>query len=271
MPLRPLVALLTDFGHQDPYVGILKGVLLQFCPDATLVDVCHQVPAQDVAAGQLVLRAAIPFFPPGTIFLTVVDPGVGSPRRILCLRTDRHLFVGPDNGLLGFLTGSAEFREARAVDIAKWGVAPISATFHGRDIMAPVAGRLAAGGDPAGIGPVVEDVVRIELPRPISTGSGGLRGEILHIDGFGNLVTNLSRDDVERVERGRGARGLSVQVGPRRIRGIRRTYADVPAGEVLALVGSMGHLEISVNGGDARLALGAARRDPVTIEWEEGA
>lgn len=238
----PIVALLTDFGLSDVYVGVMKGVLLSHCPQLVLVDITHAVPPQDVAAGALQLEAAWPWFPPGTVFLCVVDPGVGSSRRALVVRSADRLFVGPDNGLLSWLP------EPEVYEIERPDLPLRSRTFHGRDLFAPVAGELAAGVPVAKMGRRVYDPVSLSRPE-----SSGDTGEVLAIDHYGNLITSLAgRDD-----------GV-VEVAGRTIP-VRRVYTDVAPGAVVVVTGSTGRLEVSVRNGNAAAALGLGRG--TAVRW----
>lgn len=257
---RPVVALLTDFGTRDHYAGALKGVVLGVCPDATLVDIGHDIPAHDVMAGALELAACYRYFPHGTIFLVVVDPGVGSARRGIAADVGDYKFVAPDNGVL-----SAVFRESppkKVVELTerKYARPTVSHTFEGRDRFAPAAGFLAKGVALVSLGKSIANFHALDLPAPSITG-GELSGEVIRIDRFGNLITNIDRRAFEQFANG-GA--IAVEVGGRDIPRIVATYADAPAGELCALFGSTDHLEIAINAGDAaatlRLARGAAAR-----------
>ena len=257
---RPVVALLTDFGTRDHYAGTLKGVVLGVCPDATLVDIGHDIPAHDVLAGALELAACYRYFPAGTIFLVVVDPGVGSARRGIAADTGDYRFVAPDNGVL-----SAVFRESppkKVVELTerKYSRPTVSRTFEGRDRFAPAAGYLARGIALVSMGKAIKDYQTIDLPRP-QVSSGWLTGEVVRVDRFGNLITNIDRRTFEQFADGGS---IQVLVGGREIPRIVATYADAPAGELCALFGSTDHLEVAINAGDAaatlRLARGAEAR-----------
>ena len=239
-----MVALLTDYGLQDAYVGTMKGAILSTNPSARIIDLTHDVPPQDVGEGSRVLAAALPYFPDGTVFVAVVDPGVGTDRAIVGVETDRHILLAPDNGLLGFLP-----RKRRIVRISdsKYFLKPVSNTFHGRDIFAPVAGRLAKGVDLARFGPAVKKVAT--LPEDA-------RGRVVAIDRFGNAITNIPGDRVPR--------GARIKVGRTVVKSLSRTYGDVRKGAILALVGSSGYVEISVNQGSA-LKAGIHKGDTVTV------
>ncbi len=254
----PIITLTTDFGLHDPYVAAMKGSMLAIAPDVSLVDVSHQVPPQDVASGAYVLSGAYRYFPPGTVHLAVVDPGVGSARRAIVVETADYRFVGPDNGLF-----SAVFQRERnwnAVEIRneKYFRSTVSPTFHGRDIFGPIAAHLCNGAPVAELGPPVSDPERLDL-WSIQEEDGVIAGRIVHIDRFGNGVSNLSRKRV-------GGGEVRVRVGESVFAGICRTYAGVPEGEALVLYGSEDTLEVAVNGGSAAEALGVQRGDSMIVE-----
>ena len=235
----------------------MKGVIASRAPGAQVVDLSHGIAPQNVLAGALVLRAAVPYFPAGTIHLGVVDPGVGTARRAICIETDRACFVGPDNGLLS-LAAPAE-RTIRVVEITneRYLLVPRSHTFHGRDVFAPAAAALATGVVPGALGPERSDVVRITLPVPVRDGRT-IRGEVVYVDTFGNLATNIEATMLaEVVER--------VEIAGRPIAGMVATYAAAPTGALLALVNSWGVVEIAVRDGDARARLDAQVGSPVIV------
>lgn len=242
----PVIALLTDFGLQDHYVGAMKGAILSTCPEATLVDVCHDVPAWDVAAGALLLDAAYRHFPGGTVFVAVVDPGVGSERRPVALGAGRWLFVGPDNGLFTCVLQAHPQARVRLLANPVLYRTPLSAVFHGRDLFGPAAAHLARGLALEEVGPALADPVRLPLPSPVRV-PGGWEGEVLHVDRFGNLITNLTEAEL----RSAGRRdSLLVEVASRAVP-LVVSYSDVAAGQPCALVGSSGRLEVAVHGGRA--------------------
>jgi len=258
---RPIVALLTDFGTKDHYAGTLKGVVLSVCPDANLVDIGHDIPAHDVVAGALELAACYRYFPNGTIFLVVVDPGVGSSRRGVAADISDYRFVAPDNGVL-----SAVFLESppkRVVELTerKFSRPTISRTFEGRDRFAPAAGFLAKGIALVSLGKTIKDFHTIDLPRPSVSGTE-VRGEVVRVDRFGNLITNIDHRSFQQF--GSGA-AIAVVVGGREVPRIVATYADAPAGELCALFGSTDHLEVAINAGDAARTLSLGRGTPVTV------
>ncbi len=239
--MSSLITLLTDYGVTDSYVAEVKGVLLTALPDATLIDVTHQVPPGDVRAGQFLFTRSWRRFPGGTVHLVVVDPGVGTARRALAAEAAGHFFVAPDNGLLTSLADDAAF--------VSLPVPPSAApTFHGRDVFAPAAARLAMGVSLDELGDPVEDVRRVPLPVPRADGVA-LLGEVVYVDRFGTLVSNIMAEDVDAGVR---IAGEGSEVGP-----LRRTFGDVEPGQLVAYAGSGGEVEIAVRGGSAARLLGA--------------
>jgi S-adenosylmethionine hydrolase len=258
-----IIALLTDFGTRDHYVACMKGVILQTNPKATIVDVTHDIGAQDVLHAAFVLRQVLPNFPKETVFAAVVDPTVGTSRRILAARYSERIVLAPDNGLLTFVHRDADLQEIRVVENRRFFGTSISSTFHGRDIFAPVAAHVSRGVALDHLGPIADRIEVLEIPRPASSPDGALTGEVCFIDHFGNLITNISVLDLSAARMGN--RPCQVQYKDRPIGPIRVTYADVPPGEVLAMVGSSQMLEIGVNHGSAARVLDARRGDPVTL------
>jgi S-adenosyl-L-methionine hydrolase (adenosine-forming) len=251
----PLLTLTTDFGAGSGYPAQVKAVLLAAHPDARLVDVSHEVPRHDLLAGALLLEACVPWFPLDAVHLAVVDPGVGTSRRALCVvDPDGRRLVAPDNGLLTpFLVPGARAHEILPGEAV---AAPRSATFHGRDLFAPAAAFLAGGGDPARLGPAVGDPVRLRWPTARRRGDA-VEGETLAADGFGNLLTSIRAGDLA----GADVRAVEIAGQPARF---GRTFADVPPGELVAYVGSGGRLEVAVREGSAEARLGA-RGVPVRV------
>lgn len=246
----PRVTLLTDFGPKDTYVGIMKGVIATIAPQAVVEDLSHGVRPQDVAEAAFLLASAYRYFPPGTIHVAVVDPGVGSARAILAMEFGGFRFVAPDNGLLGgVLRGRAPTRMVR-VEEARYFLQPVSATFHGRDILAPVAAHLAAGVSVDQLGPPHDAHCPAPWPAPRQT-QKGWEGEIIHVDHFGNCVTNFVPGE-------RAPHGVVVLPGDRRV-AVHGHYAAVASGEALAVVGSSGYLELAVRDGSAESLPGLGR------------
>ncbi len=253
MKRRPVaVTLTTDFGTADAYVGAMKGAIHSLAPDAPIFDLTHEIPPFDRIRAALVLRAIAPHFPPGTVHVAIVDPGVGGARDPIVIRAMRQLFVGPDNGIFTFLLDGRH--EAWTILPARLPGRSIHPTFHGRDLFAPAAGLLAKGWPPGRIGRPKRSPVLLDLPgvRMERRGRGArtalcLQGAVLHVDHFGNLITNVPEDLLP----GSAREGIEIHLGRTTIRGLARTYSDVPIGGALALVGSSGFLEISVREGSA--------------------
>lgn len=264
--MRPIVALVTDFGSQDHYVGAVRGAVLAACREASVVDVTHDVPPYDVLAGAFALSAARGAFPGETTFLAVVDPGVGSARRAMALEAGGQRFVGPDNGIFSLVL--AEQPAARVHEITNAGLfrARVSPTFHARDVFGPVAGRLAAGMSLDEVGPPLVDPVRLALDPPRRVGAAEWEAAVLHVDRFGNLVTTFGESDMEvALASVRGDPTELVVVVEGAVLPLVRTYSDVCEGEACAMLGSSGRLEVSVNRGSASRQLGAARGAPVRL------
>lgn len=255
----PIITLTTDFGTQDHYVAAMKAVILGICPGATLVDVTHEVPPQDVYAGAFALQGAAPYFPAGTVHLAVVDPGVGSARRPLAVQAGTHYLVGPDNGLLPLAAAAIVRERLHVVHMTKrqYWRPDVSSTFHGRDIFAPVAAHLALGVSLYDLGNAVGDYVQLHIPDVLEA-NGVLVGEILHIDRFGNCISNVPAARVPRLAR--------ITLGGRTLAGVRAAYTEVQRGELLALISSGGFVEIAVRDGSAARLLGARVGDAVRVE-----
>jgi S-adenosyl-L-methionine hydrolase (adenosine-forming) len=253
----PIVALLTDFGTGDPYVGAMKGAILSVCPEATLVDLLHDLPAHDVLAGALALEATHGTFPAGTVFVAVVDPGVGSSRRGLAARAGGHLLVGPDNGLLMLVLRRHPDARVRALVNQRLFRSPVSPVFHGRDVFGPVAAHLARGLALDEVGPPVADPVELLVPEAQRLADGSWEATVLVVDRFGNLTTSLASEAI---------RGVAVRVA---VGGVLlpfvKTYADVAPGRPCALVGSSDRLEIAVREGSAAAHLGIGRGAKVRV------
>lgn len=258
---RPIVAFLSDFGSRDHYAGSLKGVVLGICPDVTLVDIAHDIPAHDVTAGALELAACYRYFPPGTVFLVVVDPGVGSARRGIAADTGDYRFVAPDNGVLCEVFRESAPKKVVELTERKYARPTVSRTFEGRDRFAPAAGWLAKGIALASLGRGVTDFVAIDLPRPLAD-AGQIRGQVVRVDRFGNLISNIDRRTFEQLA---NSGAIAVRAAGHDIARVVATYAEAPAGELCALFGSTDHLEIAVNGGDAASQLALARGAALTV------
>ena len=258
---RPVIALLTDFGSRDHYAGTMKAVVLGICPDASLVDISHDIPPHDVLTASLELAACYMYFPPGTIFLVVVDPSVGSARRGIAVDAGDYRFVAPDNGVLTAVLKDAPVRRAVELTERRYARPTVSKTFEGRDRFAPAAGWIAKGVDLSALGRPAGEIQQIALPAA-HIADDTLTGEVLRIDRFGNLVTNIDRKLFDKFER---SAGIEISAGTHRIGRVVATYADAAPGEVCALFGGTDHLEIAINAASAAERLGLTRGAPVTI------
>jgi S-adenosylmethionine hydrolase len=260
-----IITLLTDFGAADYFVGALKGVILSVNPRAQIVDLTHEIAAHDVRAGAFTLLAAYASFPPGTIHVAVVDPGVGSARRPLLIATRECFFVGPDNGLFSYVCEREQGVRVYQLTKEKFFRAPVSATFHGRDIFAPVAGALSNHVPPESFGELIDDYARLAPLAPVRDAGAAWSAAIIHIDRFGNLVTNITRRELAGKEFAGGAR---LEIGGREISSFRRFYAEgasADAGELFAIWGSAGFLEVSSNRASAAQLLCAERGQAVRV------
>jgi len=255
-----IITLTTDFGLSDPFVGAMKGVILGINRSVHLVDVAHGIAPQDILEGALALEAAVPFFPPGTIHLAVVDPGVGSARRALGVSVGGHLFVGPDNGLFTFLFAEPEWT-AVSLEASAYRLPEASRTFHGRDVFAPAAAYLSLDVPLHSFGPQVADPVRIPWPGACR-GADALVGEVVHADRFGNLVTSITARDLAPLG---PDSSLVVEVEGTVIPGLSAAYAERSSGELGAIVGSSNRLELFIRGGSARARLGVGRGARVVV------
>lgn len=258
---RPVIALLTDFGTRDHYAGTMKAVILGICPEATLVDITHEIPAHDILTATLELAASYRYFPSGTIFLVVVDPGVGSARRGIAVDTGDYRFVAPDNGVLTAVLKETPARRVVELTERRYARPTVSRTFEGRDRFAPAAGWLAKGVELPALGRSAGAIQQLQIPAP-QVSDDVLTGEILRVDRFGNLVTNIDRRLFEKFAH---ASSIEIAAGIHRIGRVVATYAEAAANEVCALFGSSDHLEIAVNAGSASEALRLSRGAPVTV------
>lgn len=255
-PMR-IITLTTDFGESDHYIACMKGVILQQAPSARIIDVTHVIQPHDVVHGAFVLRQVFDHFPEDTIHVAVVDPGVGAARRLLAVRYEGQTVLAPDNGLISLIHRDFAMEELRAIENTRLFRQEISATFHGRDVLAPVAGHLAQGMPLQDVGPIVDKLEILNLERPTSLANGGIEGQVLYVDRFGNLISNISQMDLETAAQGM-ARRFNVHVGPLRVGPLRSTYADVAPGEIVAVIGSTGMVEVAINQGNAAAQLRAA-------------
>jgi S-adenosylmethionine hydrolase len=279
----PVITLLTDFGYQDAYIGIMKGVIASINPSATVIDICHDVQPQDVFGGAYLLSTAYQYFPKGTIHVAVVDPGVGSKRDIVCVEFRDCVFIVPDNGLLGFVNQQESPRRIVRATNTRYFLPSPSNTFHGRDVFAPLAAYMSLGVKLQRLGDKIDRLERLNISAPVMGKSGQLAGEVMHIDRFGNLITNITRDHLQflygptknnpeiqnskleirnpKLET-RNSK-LETVIGKEKIIGLCASYMDVGKGRPLAIIGSTGYLEISVNQGSAQKYFKARRESKV--------
>jgi S-adenosylmethionine hydrolase len=258
-----IITLTTDFGTGSPYVAAMKGVILSINPRATIVDITHAIEAQNIRAGALALAESARWFPPDTIHVAVVDPGVGTERKIIYARMGEQHFVAPDNGLLSRLALQAPPSTIITVNEPEFWLPEVSATFHGRDIMAPVAARLSLGLDPRRLGSRQDELVRLDWTEA-RVAANRIEGSVQSIDSFGNLITDISAEALSGAPRGEE---VAILCDDHETRGIFQTYADQPEMTLIALVGSSGKLELAIVGDSAAAMLGIAVGTPVTITW----
>lgn len=263
-PVSPIITLTTDFGLSDPYVGQMKGALLQGCPSATLVDLTHAIPSWDVLAAALTLHTSYRYFPVGTVHLVVVDPGVGSRRSILAARGEGQFFVCPDNGILSFLLDEHHLQAVHRVEMDQ-AAGAISPTFHGRDIMAPVAAALAGGAGLETFGPALalSSLQRIDLPQAEIV-DHRLHGQVLSIDHFGNVRTSIRLDNTLRSS----IHFAAVVIHGHRISTFVTHYSEAPIGALLVLIDSSGFVEVAANQASAAALIGCAPGDALSIEFQ---
>jgi len=257
--MSSVITLTTDFGTRDGYVAQMKGVILAINPEARIVDVTHDIESFNIIEAALVLKGLSEYFPAGTSHVAVVDPGVGSHRRGIVMRLNERFYVGPDNGLFSLVLKQSSSREVCEISNSKLLSREPHPTFHGRDVFAPVAAHLSLGIAFDGLGPVVEDPVVFHVPVPVETETG-IEGEVIYIDRFGNLTSNI--------EAGMLSRSVdSVRIAGRKIKGIKKFFSEVPAGSLVALINSFGFLEMAVNVGNASLDLGVEQGARVKVVW----
>jgi len=257
-----IITLTTDYGTNDHLVGTLKGVILKINPEVTIVDITHGVAPYDLLDGALAIGSAYAYFPPKTIHIVVVDPGVGTDRRPLLVSGDNQYFVAPDNGVLSLVYERNTNVVVRNANAEHYYLQPVSKTFHGRDIFAPIAAWLSKGWQTAAMGEEIQDYKKFALPKPKAS-NGVVKGVVLRVDSFGNLITNFRSEDLPEAARTKG--DLELQVGTQSVKRLVDTFARGENAEPIAFVGSSGYLEIAVNKGNAAKALGIGRGAPITL------
>jgi len=292
---RPrVITLLTDFGNQDAYVGIMKGVIAGINPFANIIDICHSVPPQDIFSGAYLLYSSYKYFPKKTIHVAVVDPGVGSRRDIVCVETKDYFFLVPDNGILSFIIQDEKPKSIFRITNNKYFLPSPSNTFHGRDVFAPVAAHLSLGVKPQKMGIKINQLEQLDIPKPVHKKTGQVEGQIIHIDRFGNLISNITKEHLMQHDHSQslfktqmkeitlpislpsqgGDEGgvkinlkcLETTIGKKKILGLSKTYTDVKPGEPLVLFGSAGFLEVSINQGNAQKYFRVDRGNKIRVE-----
>ena len=262
-----IITLLTDFGTDDEYVGLMKGVILSINPSATIVDLTHQIDSQDIVQAAFTIHSGYHYFPEGTVHLIVVDPGVGTKRGLLALKLKNHFFIAPDNGVLTLLLNEKEISSLVLISNSSFFRAAVSRTFHGRDILAPVGAHIANGLDIHELGPDidVQNVVCLENFGARRIENGEIRGQIVAIDHFGNLITNIDSELLSENLHAGPEKKIQIKIRSNTINGLSETYGGVRSNTPLALIGSRGYLEIAINEGNAAQFLKAKKKDPVRV------
>ena len=263
-----IVTFTTDFGLSDPFVGMMHGVVFNIHPETTVVDISHAVPSFDVLDGAWTIAQAYRFFPPLTVHVVVIDPGVGSARRPIIVETDDYVFVAPDNGVLSLVEAKEPKFSVRHIAAERYFLQPVSQTFHGRDIFAPVAGWLSKGVAPLEFGPEISDYVRLQLPAVEHIGDNSLRGEVLKVDKFGNLITNISAQDAPALF-GLSAPAFSLLIAGQTVTRLCGSYAEGGEDQFFAITGSSGYLEVAARQASAAEKLAAGVGTPVGIAIEK--
>jgi len=264
---RAVISLTTDFGVRDPFVGVMKGVILNINPSVTIVDISHEIANHDLLEAAFVLYSSYKYFPPGTIHMVVVDPEVGTSRRPLLVVSERYRFIAPDNGVLSYIYREESLKEVISITSERYFLSQISYTFHGRDIFAPVAAWLSTGVDPLKFGEPVTNYVRLPLPELVQPDDSTLKGAIIHIDRFGNLITNIDRTTFDRILKKGSSRKFVLRVGGEEVVKLAETYAQGKRGEFFALFNSFGLLEITGYMQSAARHLKLQRGDEVLIKF----
>lgn len=248
-----IITLLTDFGVEDAYVGTIKGVILSVNPSARIVDITHQIDPQDLIEAAYAIKSSYRYFPKGTLHVIVVDPGVGSKRNIVALDMMGHIFLAPDNGVLTLIMDEGRIESITQVENSQYFLEPLSQTFHGRDIFAPVGAHISKGLDLKKLGPVMDrhDLVHLSIKKPSFSSKGELVGTIVSVDRFGNCITNIDVNRIERFYRPGSEKTLVIKIGEYEIKGLSKSYDGVALKQPLAIIGSFGYLEIALNCGSA--------------------
>lgn len=267
MKRQPLITLTTDFGLSDHFVGTMKGVMLNINPLVQFVDISHHIAPQDILDGSVTLALAYPYFPEDAIHLAIVDPGVGSERRAIIARVGRRLFVAPDNGLLSPVYERENAVEVWHVTAERYFLKPVSNTFHGRDVFAPVAAWLSKGVEPEKFGQEIADYVKLASPKPVLMAGGAVRGAVIKVDQFGNLITNIGAAEAPALFAPRPP-AFRVSINQHTVRKLHTSYSTGESAEIFLIAGSSGFLEIAQNRASAAKALGAKQGAQVVLSWD---
>jgi S-adenosylmethionine hydrolase len=263
-----IITLLTDFGTEDAYVGVMKGAILSINPSAVVVDVCHYIDPQDLTEAAYLIKSSYRYFPQGTVHIIVVDPGVGGDRSIVALELLGHIFLAPDNGVLTLLMDEGEVGAIVRVENTHYFLNFISQTFHGRDIFAPVASHISKGVPIEKLGPPLgmQDLIRLSIPKPYISNKDELIGTIISIDRFGNCISNINANCLNKFVKNGSEKRLEIKISKTVIKSLSRSYTDVGPGCPLAIIGSFGYLEIALNCNNASHQLNVEKGDTITLK-----
>jgi S-adenosylmethionine hydrolase len=268
MDKRPVITLLTDYGMRDSYVGSIKGVICSINPNANIIDITHDIKGQDIIEAAFVLYTAYKYFPVRTIHVVIVDPTVGSNRRILLVVSDEYYFIAPDNGVLSLIYETGTVSTVYEVNAEHYYLSEVSPTFHGRDIIAPVAAWLSKGIESDKFGDPITDYFKLTLPKPRLMPPKALRGVAFHIDRFGNIISNISSEDIKKAKEEYKSEKFKIIIGKFEINSLKNTYCEGNKGELIALIGSSGFLEVASYQGDASFIANACRGTEITLIFQ---
>jgi len=263
-----IITLLTDFGTEDAYVGVMKGAILSINPSAVVVDVCHYIDPQDVIEAAYLIKSSYRYFPRGTVHIIVVDPGVGGNRSIVAVELSGHIFLAPDNGVLTLLMDEGEADTIVRVENTRYFLNSISQTFHGRDIFAPVGAHISKGVLIEKLGPHLgmQDLIRLSIPQPYISDKDELIGTIISIDRFGNCISNINENFLNKFVKNGSEKKLEIKIGKTVIKSLSRSYTDARSGSPLVIIGSFGYLEIALNCDNASRQLNVEKGDTITLK-----
>lgn len=266
-----IITLLTDFGTQDAYAGIMKGVILSINPQAVIIDITHHIDSQDVIQAAYLIKSSYRYFPEGTVHVIVVDPGVGSDRGIVALEMMGHIFLAPDNGVLTLLMDEGKTDSIVRVENTRYFLKPVSRTFHGRDIFAPVGAHLCRGMDIRNLGPPLDQqhLIHLKIDKPCLSETNRLVGTVICFDRFGNCISNIDETCLKTIDTRGSGRLLEIKIGNTSIKGLSPSYVATEPNRPLAIMGSFGYLEIALNQGNARHALGIQKGDIITLKYSQ--